>query len=63
MATDAEKWRIEDAARTILKAEEIRADKKLFPKVQKELERQAEAASRAALEGRIRRGMKKAFPK
>jgi hypothetical protein len=57
------KYEIEEGARTILRAEEVRADKKLFPKVQKELERQAAAAQRAALEGRIRAKMKKAFPK
>lgn len=60
--SDDIKWKIQDAARTVMHAEEIKADTKLWPKVQKELTRQADAAKRASLEGKVRTGMKRAFP-
>jgi len=41
------KWEVEDAARTLIRAQEIKADKKIMPAVKKELGRQAKAATRA----------------
>jgi len=58
-----EKYEVEDAARTLVRANEIKRDKKLWPKVQKELARQAEAARRASLEAKASAGLKKAFGK
>jgi len=63
MAKSDEKWEIEEAARTITRAQEIRADKKLFPKVKIELAKIAKAAQRAALEAGVKVGMDKSFPK
>jgi hypothetical protein len=40
-----DKWEIEDAARTLLRAEEIRADKKLMALVEKELAKKQKAIS------------------
>lgn len=57
-----EKWEIESAADAIIRAEEIKADKKMWPKVQKELKRKAAAAKRAALVNQVRGKMQKAFP-
>lgn len=56
-----EKYEVEDAARTLIRAAEIRQDKKLFPKVQKELAKQAEAAQAAAAEAKAAKGLKKVF--
>jgi len=36
------KWKIDDAARTLQRAEEVRADKKLFNAARKELEKKRE---------------------
>ena len=41
------KWQVEEAARTLVRAEEIRADKKLFTTVKKELAKQQKAVSKA----------------
>lgn len=41
------KWEAEDAARTLIKAEEIRANKQLFTKARKELAKQQKAVSKA----------------
>lgn len=42
-----EEWEIRDAASTIVRAEEIRNDKELMPKVEKELERRKKALETA----------------
>lgn len=57
-----DKWEIESAADAIIRAEEIKADKKMWPRVQKELKRKAAAARRAALVNQVRGKMVKAFP-
>ena len=41
------KWEAEDAARTLIRAEEIKANKQLFVKAQKELAKQQKAVSKA----------------
>lgn len=63
MAKSDEQWDIEDGARTLIRAQEIREDKKFFPKVKKELAKQAKAAKQAALEAGVKVGMDKSFPK
>ena len=40
-------WKIEDAARTLERSEEIRADKKLFDAAKKELQRRNKVLSKA----------------
>lgn len=56
------KWEIESAADTLIRAAEIRSDKKLYPKVKRELKRKAAVAHRAALEARVAGKMREAFP-
>ena len=63
MAKTDEQWDIESGADAFIRAQKVRADKKLWPKVQKELAKRAEAAKRAALEAGATKGMTKAFPK
>jgi len=58
-----EQWEIESAASTIIEAQAIKADKKKWAKVKKELAKRVEAAQRAAREAGVKVGMKKAFPK
>jgi len=57
-----EKWEIESAAESVIRAEEIKADKKMWPKVQKELKRKAAAARRAALATSVGKKLKDTFP-
>jgi len=57
-----EKWEIEDDARTLREAEEIKADSKRFKKAAKELEKQAVAAKRASAVVNAKKGLNKAFP-
>tara|TARA_Y100000310_G_scaffold209136_1_gene209749 strand:- start:654 stop:857 length:204 start_codon:yes stop_codon:yes gene_type:complete len=45
-------WEVEDAARTLLKAEEIKKDKKLYPLAIKELEKQQTALAQALGSGK-----------
>ncbi|MFA5152424.1 MAG: hypothetical protein WC554_07705 [Clostridia bacterium] len=54
-------YQIEDAARTLIRAEEIRNDKKLFPLAQKELVKQAQAAADAAVENKVSKKLKETF--
>ena len=64
MATaDDAKWEIEQDARTLREAEEIKVDSKRFRKAGKELKKQAEAARRASAAVNATKGLKKAFPK
>jgi len=56
-----DQWEIDSAAESIIRAQEIRADKKLWPKVQKALRKKAEAAHRAVMETRASKGLKKVF--
>ncbi len=56
-------WEVENAADTITRAQEIRADTKLWPKVKKQLAKKANAAVKAAVEAGIKSKMGKAFPK
>lgn len=46
MKTEDE-WEVEEAARTLVRAEEIKKNKKLMAKVQAELKRKAEATAQA----------------
>lgn len=62
MAKTDEQWDIESAADTLIRAQEIKEDKKLYPKVKKELVKRVKAAKRAALEAGVAKGMKKSFP-
>jgi len=57
-----EQWEIENATDCIIRAQEIRADKKKWPKVKKELAKRVAAAQKAAQEAGVKVGMKKAFP-
>jgi hypothetical protein len=45
--SDDWKWKVEDAARTLIRAEEIKADAKLFAAAKVELAKQQKATSRA----------------
>ena len=45
-------YEVEEAARTLLKAEEIKQDKKLYSAALKEMKRQQSALSRALGEGK-----------
>lgn len=58
-----EQWEIESAADSVIRAQEVKADKKLYPKVKKELVKRAKAAKQAALEAGVKVGMEKSFPK
>lgn len=55
-------WEIESATDSVIRAQEVRADKKLWPKVKKELAKRLTAAQKAAQEAGVKVGMKKAFP-
>lgn len=48
-----DKYEVESAARTLIEAQEIKAKPKFLKVVIKEVERQAEAAKRAALEKQV----------
>lgn len=48
-----DKWEVEDAARTLIEAQEIKAKPKFFKVVIVEVQKQAEAAKRAALEKQV----------
>jgi len=48
-----DKYDVEEAARTLIRAQEIKAKPKFFAIVVKECEKQAEAAKRAALEKQV----------
>lgn len=60
--SDDEQWNIESGADAFIQAQKVKADKKLWPKVQKELAKRAEAAKRATLEAGVAKGMAKSFP-
>lgn len=45
--TTERKWKVEEAARTLIKAEEIKKDKELFSAAIKEIKRQRDAATNA----------------
>lgn len=47
------KWEIEDAARTLIRAVEIKKKPKLFAAAKKEAMKQARAAEEAALEKKV----------
>jgi vancomycin resistance protein YoaR len=49
MAASEWKYKVEDAARCLQRAEEVKADKKLFKAAVAELKKQAEAAMKAAM--------------
>lgn len=53
-----DKWEVEEAARTLIRAQEIETRPKFFKVVQKELKRQADAANRAALEAKVNKRLK-----
>jgi len=55
-------WEAESAADTLIRAAEIRNDKKLYAAAKKKLVEKAKAAQRATLEARARTGLKRAFP-
>lgn len=57
-----ESWEIESAARTVVEAEQIKADKKKWPKVKKELAKQVAAAKKALLEKQVAAKMLDAIP-
>ena len=56
-------WEAESAADTLIRAAEIRNDKKLYAAAKKKLREKAKAALRASTEAKVRDGMKRAFPK
>ncbi len=56
-----DKWEVESAARTLIEAQEIKAKPKFLKVVIKEVEKQAEAARRAALEKKVAAKLIKAF--
>lgn len=47
MASEEWKWKVEDAARTLTRAEEIRADAKLLAAAKKEMQKQQKAIAAA----------------
>jgi hypothetical protein len=51
-AATKDHWEIEDAARTLIRAEEIKADKPLLTKARREAAKQAKVAAKAAAAGR-----------
>jgi len=61
------KWRAEDDAQTLMRMQEITADKKRHAAAKKELVRKAQEAMRALGMGgnsaKFKKGMKAAFPK
>jgi len=59
-ATDKQ-WDIENDARTLREAEEIKADSKRFKKAAKELKKQAEAAKRASAVVNATKGLGRTF--
>ncbi len=48
-----DKWEVEDAARTLIEAQEIKMKPKFYAVVIKEVEKQAAAAQRAAMEKKV----------
>jgi len=60
-----DKWEIEDSARTLIKAEDIRNDKRkgFYTTVLAELDKQVKAAERAALVAQTARKLNKTFGK
>lgn len=42
-----DKWRVESAARSLMEAEKVRGDKKLFASAKKELSRMSDQAKKA----------------
>ena len=62
MATaDDKQWEVEQDARTLREAEEIKAEPKRLKKAVVELKKQAEAAQRALAAVKATAGLKKAF--
>lgn len=57
-----DKYEIEEAARTLMRAEEIKGDGKKMKAVSAHLGKMAAQAQAASLPGKVRAGMKKAFP-
>jgi hypothetical protein len=54
-----DEYDIKDAARTLIRAKEIAADKKLYPLAKAELEKQAAAALEAAADARVESNVSK----
>lgn len=46
---DSERWKVDNAVRTLIEAEQIRADKKLFAKVKPALARKLKETQEAVL--------------
>ena len=62
MAVSEDKqWEVEQDARTLREAEEIKADSKRFKKAANELKKQSAAAQKAVANVNATKGLKKAF--
>ncbi len=53
MSKTDRQWEVEEAARTLMRAEEIKADKKLYAAAQKQIAKEAEAAQKVLAGTRV----------
>ena len=63
VACEDEKWEVEDAARTLIRAREIVKDKDLYAKVKEKLKCQAQCAIEAAQDDKLTAKIKKRLNK
>lgn len=62
MPSSDEKWKIEQDARTVMESEAIKADKKRWPRVKKEIKKQVAVAQKELLEKKVAAKLLKAIP-